>query len=96
MTLQDVTNQLYRLSVDAVFDGKKRTKKDLYYAIKYRLLDKDITDFQVNLPDGTWQCFVTVFHTGKDNRKAMYDLIVPKDRAEEDYWCGKVLTELGA
>lgn len=96
MTLQDVTNQLYRLSVDAVFDGKKRTKKDLYYAIKYRLMDKGITDFQVNLPDGTWQCFVTADRTGRYNHTAFHDLVIPKDRAEEDYWCGKVLTELGA
>ena len=91
MTLQDVTSQLFMISVDAVFDGEKRSMNGLRELIKIRMLGRELECIQVNLRDGTWNCFITAEKTGKFGRGTFYDLIVPKDRAEEDHWRGKLL-----
>jgi len=83
MTLTEVTNQLYNLSIDGFFNGEKRTKEWLKGYIQKLTrpeLEKHSIIFDIALPDGWW--FVKV-ERRDDVEKGFYDYYIPDTRTQE-------------
>lgn len=80
MTLNEVTNQIYELSEDKVFDGIKFTKK-LFYNYVNSSFNYNTKTFisNIKLPDDTWLLVIRKYGKTTDS----YDYIIPDDKEHE-------------
>lgn len=79
MTINEISNQLYNLSVGHYFNGEKFTKTELKHYISNMLRTSDRVVMEITLMDGRWYFTVDRFA----NRKDGYDYYIPDTREHE-------------
>ncbi|MCC8157283.1 MAG: hypothetical protein LIO54_08410 [Oscillospiraceae bacterium] len=81
MTLHQVADQLFNLSVAGYFNGEKFTRERLYAHLKCFLRPEvgNAMIMTISLPDGVW--YFKVNHYGKGADEYDYDL--PETREQE-------------
>ena len=77
MTVNEVINQLYDLSVGGYFNGEKFTKVQLHKYITNAMRISNRWVMQIALPDGWWFMSVSRFNNGE------YGYFIPEDREKE-------------
>lgn len=77
MTINEVTNQLYDLSVGGYFNGEKFTRIQLHNYLKWATGISNRWVMQIALPDGWWFMSVSRFNNGE------YGYFIPEDREKE-------------
>ena len=78
MTLNEVTNSVYNLSVAGYFNGEKHSREWLHNYIKTftRSIGKSYI-FEISMPDGRWFMSVVQYAAGE------YDYYIPDTRDQE-------------
>lgn len=78
MTLIQMADSIYRLSMGHVLNGEKHTKEGFRYWFErmFFLNDRKNVLFSMVLPDGEWLCIATHYDDG-------YDYYVPDTREQE-------------
>lgn len=79
MTINEITNQLYNLSVGGYFNGEKFTKAQLKNYITDMLRTSDHLVMEIALKDGRWYFTVDRFNNHSDG----YDYYIPDTRSKE-------------
>lgn len=84
MTIKEITNQLYDLSVGGYFNKEKFTKQRLYNQIKSlfrgstrKLADHPVIVQQIALCDGWWFFYIIEYAKGE------FDYFLPDTREQE-------------
>lgn len=84
MTIKEITNQLYDLSVAGYFNGEKFTKQRLYNQIKSlfrgttrKIADHPVVVQQISLYDGCWFFYIIEYAKGE------FDYFIPDTREQE-------------
>lgn len=76
MTLTQVANQLFDLSVAGYFNSEKFTRSQFCEALKHWLLTGDSVIMEIALPDGHWHFEVVNYGDG-------YDYYIPETREQD-------------
>lgn len=82
MTINEMTNQLYDLSVAGYFNGEKYSRKEFAEYVKgiFRPETNRTRWFmEISLPDGRWYFQITRFSDSKDG----FDYYIPETRTQE-------------
>lgn len=79
MTLHEVTNQIYNLSVHGCINGEKFTEQRFYKLVKSIMSANNIYIFQIALQDGLWYASINKYA----NRSDGYDYFIPNNREQE-------------
>ena len=77
MSIREITNQLYDLSVGGYFNGEKFTKTRLNTYITNMFKTGNKLIMQIALPDGWWFFKINKFANGE------YDYTIPDTREQE-------------
>lgn len=77
MTLNEVINQIYDLSVGGYFNGEKFTKERLTNMLKAMFRTNNRYIIGIALPDGWWTMQINQFAPNE------FDYIIPDTREEE-------------
>lgn len=82
MTLHEVTNQLYDLSVNGTFNGEHFSKDQLHKNVKHMfevggLVGGNRLVFTITLPDGEWFFYICEYAKGQ------FDYYIPDTREDE-------------
>jgi hypothetical protein len=85
MTLTEVTNQIYDLTIAGYINGEKFTKKEFKDAMHHWFLTKSQFIIEVSLPDGRWLCKIAYIGNGE------WDYFLPETRKQEE----RLYAELG-
>lgn len=87
MTLTEVTNQIYDLTIAGYINGEKFTKKLFNRNMHHFFNDCGFTKWiiEVSLPDGRWLCKISKLANGE------YDYFLPETRKQEE----RLYAELG-
>lgn len=94
MTLHDVSNALYNISVGGYFNGEKFTKSRLYSYIKNAFRDEvrlpipGRVIMEISLPDGRW--FMSINHY--NDKPDGYDWWIPDTREQSDGLINQLIT----
>lgn len=81
MTLKQVSNSLYGLSVGGYFNGEAFTKERLYAYLRAMMRGAKRLVMQIALPDGWW--YFSVVKYGDKHDSYSYD--IPETRRDELY-----------
>ena len=82
MTLKQVSDSLYGLSVFGYFNGEKFTRAQLRNYLKRAFRPETQTSswvMEIALPDGRWFCQVSRYSPASDG----FDYFIPETRAQE-------------
>jgi len=83
MTLREISNQLYSLSVDGFFNHEKFAKSQLYDHLSTMFCDKPDTGsaiiMEIALPDGWWIFSVSRYSRAADG----FSYFIPDTREQE-------------
>ena len=79
MTIREITNQLYNLSVGGFFNKEKFTEERLHKYISNMFRTGNKLVMQIALPDGWWFFIINKFAETPDG----YDYIIPDNRQQE-------------
>lgn len=86
MTIHEVVNQLFNLSVDGKFNGEKMTRKQLEYIINSSFRPEVNLKLQnrlvmtMKLKDGEWLFTIDRFNESPDG----FDYTIPDNRVQEN------------
>ena len=78
MTVKELTNQLFDLSVAGYFNGEKFTKERLNTYITNMFKTGQRLVMNIALPDGRWYFYINKYN---DND---YDYVIPDTREQEE------------
>lgn len=85
MTLTEVTNQIYDLTIAGYINGEKFTRKQFKEAVKHWFLTGKKFIIEVSLPDGRWLCKIIKLSNDE------WDYFLPETRKQEE----RLYSELG-
>lgn len=87
MTLTELTNQIFSLTIANYINGEKFTKAEFKRNIHHFFEEINFERYiiEVCLPDGRWLCKITMYAKGE------YDYYLPDTREQED----RLWAELG-
>ena len=87
MTLNNVVNNIYDLSVNGHFNGEHFTKKQFSDAVKHWMCSSNEFILEAELPDGYF--YISIFKY--DNKSDCYDYYIPDTREESDKLLEKLM-----
>lgn len=76
MTLNQMSDHVYRFSRGHILNGQKNTKEDFRFWFNRMFRNNEMVLFSMELPDGEWLCKAVHTQYG-------YDYFVPDTREEE-------------